>query len=259
MADFDALASIYDSDFTHSIIGKRQRKVVWNYLKKQVGEHLDILELNGGTGEDAIFLAKQGHKVLTTDRSTEMLKASCQKFKNIETKYPIRLKQLDLNQASLHDQTAKFNLVFSNFGGLNCIDKTALNQLKNFIDSRLKANGSAILIIMPKDTLLEKLYRRWTGQHGLILARQNEEGTEVSVAGDLVRTYFYNPNEIQKIFTGYTLKHSFITGLIPSYLEGKIQKYKTLFYPIFLLESVLIKTKRFSHWGDHFLIHLQKD
>ncbi len=259
MADFDALASMYDDDFTHTYIGWKQRRVVWNYLIKHLEPNLDILELNGGTGEDALFLANKGHKVLTTDRSTEMLKMSCQKLSKSKTKHPVRLKKLDLNHPTLSDTKATFDLVFSNFGGLNCIDKMALQRLHAFVSDRLKPGGALIFVIMPKDTLLEKWYRMWKGQKQAIKARQSEEGTTVSVEGDQVQTYFYNPPEIAEIFKSFSVKQHKITGLIPSYFEQSIQKYKVLFFPIFLLEAILIKTKIFSAWGDHFLIHLEKE
>ena len=72
---FDQIASSYDETFTYTEIGKKQRNIVWDYLKRTLpaDTQLDILELNCGTGEDALFLANIGHSVTATDASEEML------------------------------------------------------------------------------------------------------------------------------------------------------------------------------------------
>jgi len=52
----DHVATQYDADFTHSQIGRLQRASVWHYLEKRFAKqkNLSILELNCGTGEDAL-------------------------------------------------------------------------------------------------------------------------------------------------------------------------------------------------------------
>ncbi len=75
-SDFDATASLqYDKEFTYTSIGKFQRNNVHSYLREILPENnpINILELNCGTGEDALFFLKNGHKVLATDLSEEML------------------------------------------------------------------------------------------------------------------------------------------------------------------------------------------
>ena len=54
--DFDIPSKNYDSVFTFSEIGKAQRQRVYHFASKYINPAtpLDILELNCGTGEDAI-------------------------------------------------------------------------------------------------------------------------------------------------------------------------------------------------------------
>ena len=54
---FDRVASSYDELFTHTAIGRAQRKQVWEKLLAAFPPGSRILELNCGTGEDARFLA----------------------------------------------------------------------------------------------------------------------------------------------------------------------------------------------------------
>ena len=57
---FDAIAEEYDRIFTDSVIGKAQRSLVHAALNDRFYMGQRILELNCGTGEDAILLASQG-------------------------------------------------------------------------------------------------------------------------------------------------------------------------------------------------------
>jgi len=54
---FDQLAADYDQRFTYSIIGRAQRDSILKILSNTFKANDNILELNCGTGEDAIFLA----------------------------------------------------------------------------------------------------------------------------------------------------------------------------------------------------------
>ncbi|NNJ54292.1 MAG: class I SAM-dependent methyltransferase, partial [Ignavibacteriaceae bacterium] len=68
---FDSVAENYDATFTQTKIGKAQREIVWGYLESVLidKDNLKILELNCGTGEDAVWFSKKGHTVLATDVS----------------------------------------------------------------------------------------------------------------------------------------------------------------------------------------------
>ena len=70
---FDTIADQYDDIFTHSLIGRAQRNVVWEVLKKTFRRGDRVLELNCGTGEDATFLSKIGVSVHACDASERMI------------------------------------------------------------------------------------------------------------------------------------------------------------------------------------------
>lgn len=72
---FDAEAEKYDAVFSDSAIGQLQRKRVRHFGDKilfDIAPH-NILELNCGTGEDALWLAAGNRNVLVTDISGEMI------------------------------------------------------------------------------------------------------------------------------------------------------------------------------------------
>ena len=114
---FDDLARDYDVDFTDSAIGKMQRDRVWHVLCHRIlsAEKSKILEVNCGTGVDAIWLANQGHEVLATDISGEMIQRAASKV------HPKNLKFLQAGFGEIKGLAApeSTDLIFSDFGGLN--------------------------------------------------------------------------------------------------------------------------------------------
>jgi ubiquinone/menaquinone biosynthesis C-methylase UbiE len=80
-ADFDIASINYDNTFTFSNIGKAQRNRVFKYLNPLIKKRkkLSILELNCGTGTDAITFGNLGHNVIATDISQEMINTAALK------------------------------------------------------------------------------------------------------------------------------------------------------------------------------------
>ena len=62
--DFDIASQQYYTVFTYSNIGKAQRSMVYAFMNPIVkqAKKLTILELNCGTGEDAIYFSKFGSR-----------------------------------------------------------------------------------------------------------------------------------------------------------------------------------------------------
>ena len=82
---FDNIAPFYDELFSDTKIGLYLKQIVWNYLDENLPKsELNILEINCGTGVDAIYLAHKGHNVIATDQSAEMIKNAQQKLKDIK-------------------------------------------------------------------------------------------------------------------------------------------------------------------------------
>ena len=65
-APFDVLADTYDEVFTRSLIGQAQRAQVWRVLEQAFSRGQRVLEINCGTGEDALFLVRQGIAVVAS-------------------------------------------------------------------------------------------------------------------------------------------------------------------------------------------------
>ena len=140
--DFDNIAKEYDETFTHTQIGKYQRDLVYGFLQTELIDFKEktILEINGGTGEDAIWLAQKGAAVTCTDISEEMVEVAKQKAVE-ENQSNVVFKQLDITQISNNFNDQKFDVIFSNFGGLNCLTEKEFKQFLNDAHKILNPNG----------------------------------------------------------------------------------------------------------------------
>ncbi len=206
-ASFDKAANNYDLSFTNSVIGKAQREWVYHHFSKilQQKQPKTILEINCGTGEDALWLAQQHFQVTATDISEKMIAIANDKnqFNNLN------FEVLDCTKIAQKYTSNSFDLVFSNFGGLNCL---SINELQLFFENAnqiLTAKGELVLIIMPKNTLWEQLYFIGKGKFSEVF-RRKKECTTANVEGEKVTTYYYNPSDIERLAsTSLTIKTKF--------------------------------------------------
>lgn len=259
---FDSAAVSYDSDFTFSLIGKAQRDIVHNYLEEVLAgqKNLRILELNCGTGEDALFFAKKGCNVLATDFSEEMLKTAERKIESAGFQERICLGKIDINDLPLKTFEERFDIIFSNFGGINCITRDNLKELPGTFKRILMPSGRIILVILPSLTLWEFFYFTMKAKFGEAARRWNRSGIDVRVKGSLIRTYYYSPAEIKKIFSDY-----FATAAVrpvgffipPSYLENYFRKKPALLQKLKRMEQVTKNISMLSSFSDHFLIDMR--
>ena len=255
--DFDHIATNYDVDFTLSEIGKKQRNSVYKYLEK-LSNNLSVLELNCGTGEDAIWLSQKGNKVLATDISEKMIIVASKKAKGIEN---LDFQQLDINKLNkLTNQ--KFDLVFSNFGGLNCLNHRELKEFFKSVTNLLTKKGKLVLVIMPKNTLWEQLYFTLKGQVKKGFRRNTHKSLAVNVAGLNVKTWYYNPKNIKELSSSnFKIVKTKPIGFFipPSYLEPFFRSRPKFLAILDTLEKWIGSFGFLSRFSDHYIIELQKE
>jgi SAM-dependent methyltransferase len=259
---FDHIASSYDETFTYTEVGKRQRNIVWDYLKRTlpVDEQLDILELNCGTGEDALFLASKGNTVTATDVSEEMLHITNEKIMENGLENNVHTEKINIEELSESTFDKKFDLIFSNFGGLNCVNGEILSLLSNEFKLSLNTNGRIILILMPRFCLWESVYFITKFKLSETFRRSRAGYTMADVGGSLVKTYYHSPSIIAKRFgDNFIVKNIIPIGFFipPAYLNSFFtRKRRTLDY-LTSLESRSSNVSFLSNAADHFLIDME--
>src|SRR5450432_2406925 len=79
---FSRQSEIFDELYSANRTVQYKRQRVQNHLRQYISPGNFILELNSGTGQDAIWLAQQGCKIHATDISTGMQEVVQEKMKS---------------------------------------------------------------------------------------------------------------------------------------------------------------------------------
>lgn len=258
---FDIAASSYDTVFTNSKIGKLQRLHVYNTLEQNVlnSTPLEILEINCGTGHDAFWFSKKRHKVVATDISSEMIAVAKSKLKDTDT--GLQFSQLDINTLDEVSFPNKFDLIFSNFGGLNCLSP---EEFKHFFQAaylHLKPDSVISAVIMPKYCILETLYFLSKGNFKAAFRRRSKTPVLANVDGVNVKTWYYSPKDVKRLSKkNFKIDFKKPIGLFipPSYLESFFKNKTTLLTVLNRLDILCSRIPFLASFSDHYIISLSK-
>lgn len=255
--NFDTYAHSYDTHFTNSLIGKEQRLQVHQKLLKHLSfNSKSVLEINCGTGEDALWLLKQGANVLATDISQGMIDVA----KNKNSGRAIDFRQLPAQDISSLAPNA-FDVIFSNFGGLNCLNSEELHKFKNGCEQIQKPSDQLAFVIMGTKCKWESFFFKHKKEYIKANRRRNLDGVEAIINGNCFKTYYYSPDDMKQLFKD---KYNYISakpiGLFvpPSYLESYFVKRRVLFGFLKLLDKLFGNFSFLSNYADHYLIVFKK-
>ena len=144
-AAFDDLAAEYDATFTDTPLGRLLRDRVWAHVDPLVAPGTRVLELNCGTGEDAVHLAGLGAEVLATDAAAEMVAVTRAKADRRGVGERVRAETVAIESLDVLD-AEPFDLVLSDFGGVNCVGD--LRPLGPALARLVRPGGSVVLVVM---------------------------------------------------------------------------------------------------------------
>lgn len=144
---FDDVAPSYDAAFTETPLGMHLRRAVWQWLDAAFPPDSLVLELNCGTGADALHLLERGVRLVATDASAAMLDVARAKCDAYIQRGSLELRELPVERLdTLHATPAAFAGAFSNFGGLNCVRD--LNRVAASLATLLESGAHFIACIM---------------------------------------------------------------------------------------------------------------
>ncbi len=255
---FDSLAEIYDETFTRSLIGRTQRDAVWKVVRRTFtgGEH--VLELNCGTGEDALFLAGLGASVVGCDASERMISVARRRREKEAPGSAIRFQVLPIERLEEMVEERQFDGVFSNFSGLNCV--ADLGGAARQLSIMVKPGGVLLLCLSTRVCLWEaswfllhgqpkKAFRRWTGH-------------TIAALGDFrVEVQYPTVRTLRKLFSPFFTLRSW-TGIgvavPPSYLEHLALRHAKILDRLKAIDGVLSSWPGARAIGDHMLLSFER-
>lgn len=249
---FDNAAPSYDSTFTNSHIGRRQRDRVYFWLSKIdfFKRTKSLFEINCGTGADANYFHEKGLKVTATDRSGKMIEEA-QTKRNKD----IHFYQLDFSK--LAEQTINADALFSNFGGLNCASGDELKVIARTVSEKQKKGDLIVWVIMPRFCFMEGLYLMSKFKFRQLFRRNTAKSVAINVDGTMVETFYHSPRFVKRI-----LKNSYHIEKVkpvafflpPSYLEEFFKNKLSLLNFLNRLEKLAGRLSFLSGWSDHYII-----
>src|SRR5512143_1317786 len=117
---FSRTAAKYDALTDDNPHLTRLRNKVYAHVGRHVAQGSRILELNAGTGIDAVALAQQGYILHATDISPVMRASARNKVEQLGLQGQISVQNCSYERLD-QVEAAPYDAILSNFGGLNCI------------------------------------------------------------------------------------------------------------------------------------------
>lgn len=257
---FDRVAEEYDRTFSRTELGRLYRRAVWRRLDARFAAGDRVLELNCGTGEDAVYLAARGVEVLATDVSPAMLAQTARKAAAAGLDGRIRTARLDLEDVSPERASeliavhgAPFDGALSNFGGLNCVAN--LGAVARFVASLLHPAAPLVLCLMGKFVPWEWVWH---------LARPEKALRRLRRGGAMwrgIRVYYPTIGEVKQAFARhFALERAAAIGALlpPPYAEGWARRFPRIVRWLDALERRVETVPPLPWLADHYLLEFER-
>jgi Methylase involved in ubiquinone/menaquinone biosynthesis len=145
---FDSIAGAFDTHYGQWRSVAAQRAAVRASLMRAFPVGARVLELGGGTAEDATWLTHQDRVVTMTDVSPAMVRIAEGKLRSLGAPQPgvVDAGRLDdFVPQILAANGSRFDGAFSNFAGLNCV--TDLARTARGLAQLVRPGGHAVLVV----------------------------------------------------------------------------------------------------------------
>jgi SAM-dependent methyltransferase len=260
---FDRTAERFDERFGEWRSVAAQRRAVRRHLVATFPPGGRLLELGGGTGEDAIFLLERGFDVTLTDGSPRMVERATEKLARAgfgDRRPPERvvLEELDaFAERAARAGVAPFDGAYSNFAALNCVrDLSALGPPL----ARLLAPGAACLLVVfgpcsPGEVAVELL----RGRPAAAVRRFRRGAAPARLGGERFQVWYPRPREVARALAPwFLLRRVRGIGVLvpPSAAEPWISRFPRVVRAFEAADRVL--EAPLARLADHVLLHLER-
>ena len=256
---FTKQSKVFDYLYNDDVIIQYKRQRVRDHILQYEKTNDFMLELNCGTGEDAIFFAQHGFKVHATDISTGMLEELKDKIDKHFLGDKVSVEEISFTELAHLKNQQQFDYVYSNFGGLNCTAQ--LEKVLHSFDRIVKPGGVVTLVIISKFCLWETLLL-FKGKFKTAFRRFfSGKGRKAHVEGSFFRCWYYSPSFIKKrLASGFEFLslEGLCTLVPPSYIENFAEKYPKAFTFLKLKENKFKACWPWNRVGDYFIISFRK-
>lgn len=258
-AAFNKQSASFDEIYTGNTIIQYKRKRVRDHVHRYLLPHSRILELNAGTGEDAVYFADKGFRIHATDISAGMQEVLKEKVQANGLEKAVTTEICSFNELDKLRQRGPYDLIFSNFAGLNCTGN--LDKVLRSFSPLLKPGGIVTLVILPPFCLWETSLAL-KGKFKTAFRRFfSSKGVTAHIEGQYFTCWYYKPSYITNVLKNdYNLLsvEGLCTIVPPSYIEHFAEKRPKLYRWLQKNEDRKKDKWPWKNIGDYFIISLQK-
>jgi ubiquinone/menaquinone biosynthesis C-methylase UbiE len=194
LESFDNIADFYDGEVENDVT-QRLRTQIYERVGGLVPAGSSVLDINCGTGIDAIALAGRGYKVSGIDLSPKMIERARQKADRQGVPASFQVSSFE-NLESVAESA--FDLMLSNFGGLNCVQR--LDRVAQQAASRLRPGGFLVCVVMPRVCLWETVTGLARLQFRAAFRRLSKNVEATGFRGKTFSVYYHSPARFAHAF-----------------------------------------------------------
>ncbi len=254
---FSRTAEKYDSFVDDHPHLTRMRSKVYAHVMRYVSHGARILELNAGTGTDAVQLAQRGNFVHATDIAPGMLDRLPEKVKQLGLQDRLTMEARSF--LSLQGvQGAPFDAVFSNLGGLNCVPN--LTPVIQQLPDVLKPGGVLTWVLMPHICLWE-MAEVLRGNFPVAFRRFSNGAVRARLEGLSFDVYYFSPQQVIR-WLGNDFQLLALEGLSVITPTGQsrnfARRYARLYRALSWLDDKLSPRWPWNGWGDFYILTMRR-
>jgi ubiquinone/menaquinone biosynthesis C-methylase UbiE len=253
---FSAQAPLFDGIQSSSPMLEWMRSIVHRHMDALLRPGDTIVDINAGTGIDALHFARLGHTVHAMDLAAGMVEQIRMKIAQHHLEGSVTTEQRSFTEAGAL-APRKFDHIFSNFGGLNCVPD--LRPVAQQLSMIVKPGGLITMVIMPKICPWEILHLL-KGNTDIGLRRLHRNGVTAHIEGHYFTTYYFSVAETVQAF-GKDFSVVSIRGVAscspPPTMEKFPKKLPRLYAFLQMLDERLDLIPPFNRWADQFILTLR--
>lgn len=260
VAAFDAVAAAFDERYGAWVSVAAQRRLVRRHLLAAFPPGAALLELGGGTGEDALYLAERGRRVVLTDGAPGMVERARRKAERAGLADRVATAEARLEDLEAFARAWRtgggepFDGAYSNFAALNCVRE--LRPVGRGLARLLRAGAPALLVVFGPSSPGEVVVQLARGNARAAFRRLSRGDVPARLGGRDFTVRYPRPGEVARALAPYfRLERTRGIGIFvpPSAAEPYASRFPRLIGALERLDR--LAAAPLAWFGDHLLLH----
>lgn len=255
---FDTIAAEYDDVFSESAIGRAQRSVVWREMDRVFHREQRVLEINCGTGIDAIHLARRGVHVEACDSASRMIALAQRRAAAADL--PVQFRCLPIERMDEIAPAIPYDGVLSNFSGLNCVGD--LRAVARNLSRLTKPGGRAVLCVFGTFCLWEVFWYLSAREPRKAFRRLRRRSMEATLGPYATVTVHYRTvTALRKLLAPYfRLERRQGAGILvpPTYAACVVSRFPRLFGLAVRADRFIGRCPLIRSFSDHTVLTFER-